>query len=136
MRRLSGHVLIQGVDDEYWPFKDETVTAHRKIESSISGPAVQLSVASVRWGGECRVEVDVSASLDPNQGIHISGEARLFEGTSEDSTDLEDTARIDFVVRPDTTRNRQFYLENRESGGGDHATVRFRLSNSADETGQ
>lgn len=130
MRRLSGHATIHGVDDEYSPQSDETVTAHRGIDAKVSRTGVKLPVKSVKWGGECRVEVDASAILEPeSREIHVSGEARLFEGTSENTEDLEDTARYSFSVPPDRTENATVYLKNHESGGGDHATVHFRLSN-------
>ena len=131
-RLLTGFVKIDGVDDETWPFPDESVSVRRRINAKLSGSGstTGLGIGSVRWGGECRVEVDAAATLDPDGGIHISGEARLFEGTTENTTDLEDRAQIDFVVPPGKNARRVLVLENREAAGGDRATVAFRLSNS------
>ena len=130
-RLLTGFVKIDGVDDE-WPFPDDSVSVRRRVNAKLSGSGstTGLGIGSVRWGGECRVEVDAGATLDPDGGIHISGEVRLFEGTTENTTDLEDSAQIDFVVRPGKNARRVLVLENREVAGGDRATVAFRLSNS------
>ena len=46
-------------------------------------------------GGEVRAELELYATADQDCDAEITGIARLFEGTSEDTTDLED----EFVVR-------------------------------------
>ena len=135
-RQLTGLVRIHGVDDEPWPFEDETVTAHRQVNVHLTDarPMAALRIKSVRWGGECRVEVDATATLDPGEGnIHISGKVRLFEGVSEDTNDLEDEQVVDFVVSPIGLTRRTYQVKNRETGGGDHASVLFRLSSAAQE---
>ena len=140
-RVLRGTIFINGTDDESWPFDDEKVSTSRAIEGvylDISQPAVRLDVHPVRWGGECRVEIQLDARVVDGDQIQIEGNVKLFEGTSEDSEDLEEEKRVEFLVRK-TTRTRpdpahfNVQLSSRGIGGGDHAEISFSFTNSIAE---
>lgn len=136
-RLLSGTVFINGTDDESWPFDDEIVSTTRPVNGvylDINQPAVGLNIEPVRWGGECRVEIQLTARVVEGEQIRIEGDVKLFEGTSENTQDLEEEKRVDFLV-PKTTRNQPLparydvQLNSRGIGGGDHAEISFSFTN-------
>jgi len=135
-RRVAGTVIIDGTDDEIWPESDEATHQVRAIEMVLSSdqPAVAMDIEDVRWGGECRVEIRVTARvLDDNQ-VQVAGDAKLFEGTSEDTPDMEDRQVVEFIV-PKGGRPAHHFVQLRSTGvgGGDHAEITFSLTNSVVE---
>lgn len=88
-RCLAGTVIIDGTDDEYWPQSDETVHRVLNVQMMLDDgqPASAMDIPDVRWGGECRVEVRLTARAVSGNTVQIEGNAKLFEGTSEDTTD-------------------------------------------------
>jgi hypothetical protein len=136
-RVLAGIISINGTDDESWPFSDEKVSTSRVIQGvylDLNQPAVRLNVKPVRWGGECRVEIEVDARVVSGDQIQIEGNVQLFEGVSENTEDLEEEKRVVFLV-PRTTKNQpnpahhNVQLVSRGFGGGDHAEITFSFTN-------
>ena len=129
--QLKGNVFINGVDDEWG--SDEYGELDRDIDIHVRLEKQELRIPHLRWGGECRVELDLVAQLLNKDTVGISGSAALFEGTSEDTNDLEDIKQIQlivpmyrFIVPEDEQRagmNESFRLENRGTGGGDYADI-------------
>lgn len=141
-RLLQGSVAINGVDDESWPFSDERVSIVRQVHGvflDTSQPAVQLDIPDVRWGGECRVEVRVTARVVDNDSVQIEGNVKLFEGDSENTQDLEEERGVVFLVGRSTRSNNfaaahhSVRLSNRGIGGGDYADVSFSFTNAIAE---
>jgi hypothetical protein len=135
-RQLTGNVRITGTDDENWPETDERIDVTTPVSLTLDSdqPAVNLDIPHVRWGGECRVEVQVSARTVGDGAIQVEGEARLYEGNSENTTDLEDRKSLVFSVPRNTRSNtraaRHFVqLVNAGAGGGDHAEITFNFFN-------
>ena len=102
---VGGSISIEGVDDEPWPLDDEKIN-----RSGGFGPQVFNSVdeyylaregpvAEFKWGGECRVEVYLS-SRKIVEGSHIEMAANVFffEGTTEDTRDIDDFRCLDFDI--------------------------------------
>lgn len=139
-RLVNGRVEITGVDDE-WPGSDE-VSGMRWEEFTFgvldwTGSAEDrvgpLSV-ELRWGGECRVEVDLWAAVITDGGtVELTGEARLYEGDSEDTRDLEQALPILLTVLKGRPAHLDVRLESQGIGGGDNATVSLNFTNSAYE---
>ncbi|MCA2685010.1 MAG: hypothetical protein IM504_19585 [Microcystis sp. M038S2] len=136
-RKLAGLVFINGTDDENWPFDNELVQRSFQVQAflNVDQPAVALQIPDVRWGGECRVEVRVTARALGRGEIQIEGNAKFFEGTSEDTQDLEDEKVVTFLVPRNTANNPastnfNIQLNNAGFGGGDHAEISFSLTNS------
>ncbi|EWZ78471.1 hypothetical protein FOWG_17293 [Fusarium oxysporum f. sp. lycopersici MN25] len=50
------------------------------------------------WGGECRVEVTLTARLLAQQRVLVTVNGKLFEGTDESTGDLEDEQNASAVV--------------------------------------
>ena len=118
--QLKGNVFIKGVDDEWG--SDEYGELDRDIDIHVRLEKQELRIPYLRWGGECRVELDLAAQLLNKDTVGISGSAALFEGTSEDTNDLEDIKQIQLIVSR-AGMNESFRLENRGTGGGDYADI-------------
>ena len=55
---------------------------------------IQFEVPDTRWGDECRVEIRLISQIVGPGEVKITASAKPFEGTSEDSDDLEDEGEI------------------------------------------
>ncbi|MYV72332.1 hypothetical protein GT043_41795 [Streptomyces sp. SID2131] len=110
LRTLKGSVKVDGKDAEDIG-SDEFIHETRLIGETGMGEGRVLienqdtlipEVRTFKWGGECRVEVDMHARLLPKvptgQTIHVWGEARFYEGDSEDTDELEDRRGFAFDV--------------------------------------
>jgi hypothetical protein len=131
-RRLAGTVRVDGTDDENWPETDEVVHKTYTINVVLddSQPATALDIPDVKWGGECRVEVRVTARIVDGGRVQVEGKAMLFEGTSENTDDLEDQQTITMTVpRGGSPVHQTIQLRSSGPGGGDHAEVGFSLTN-------
>lgn len=136
-RRLAGTVIVNGTDDENWPESDERVHRVHNVSMvlNVDQPAQAVDIPDVRWGGECRVEVRLTARAVGNGNIQVEGNAKLFEGTSEDTTDLEEEKVVTFTVPRTTASNPNathhfVQLRNEGVGGGDHAEIGLSFTNS------
>jgi hypothetical protein len=100
-RRLSGLVIVDGTDDEYWPQSDERVHREFPVQMvlEVNQPASAIEIPDVRWGGECRVEVRLTARALAEGVVQIEGNAKFFEGTSEGTQDLADEKNVSFLGR-------------------------------------
>ena len=131
-RQVKADIFIRGVDDEPWPQKDLRI--HREFDMEwildTDSPAFVYEVPDVRWGGECRLEVDIVGKLLTRGRVEIEVEARFYEGTSEDTDDLEDEKTITFTLPTNGSPvHRHIHLRNTEIGGGDSADVRLGFTN-------
>ena len=133
-RRVFAKIIITGVDDELG--KDVPVYREYKRERTFdsSNPIATFDVPHVKWGDECRVEVDMTGHLVNGGHVDMVVEARFYEGPSEETEDLADAKTIRFrVPRRGRPVIRTISLHNRELGGGDWAKVELGLTNSLAE---
>lgn len=133
---LLGTVRIEGTDDEWWPESDEHVSRERSVNAILmpDQPSITIDIPDVRWGGECRVEIEMEAVIATGGAIKVTGNAKLFEGVTTSTGDLEDTESIDLTVPPLTPQHlgatsKTVQLRNTEMGGGDHAEIYLRFQN-------
>lgn len=76
----------------------------------------------------------MTARVLEGEQIQIEGNLKLFEGTSEDTQDLEEEKVVVFLVLK-TTRSQPLpahhsvQLNSRGIGGGDHAEIDFSFTN-------
>ena len=132
-RRLAGTVIVNGTDEELWPQSDEHVSRVFNIVMILDAgqPASAMDISDVRWGGECRVELRITARVVDNNAVQIEGNAKLFEGTSENTDDLEDETVVSFTVsKGGVPAHHNIQLRNSGSGGGDHAEIGLSFTNS------
>lgn len=139
VRNVSGSLTISGVDDE-WPGGDETA-AMTWPEIWWGGltytepPEPAPLYFELKWGGECRVEVDLAATVVNRTGtVELRGSARLYEGDSEDTRDLEEEEPIVLTLLKGRVTRHTVQLESQGVGGGDRATVEMTFVNTADES--
>jgi len=128
-RKIFASGSVDVIDDE-WPF-DATRCAYR-----INGEAVvgeQQPSALISWsdccGGEVRVELDLQAMALSSGDIKVLGQARLYEGTSCNTQDLEDKKDIDFLVPANKMTQFNLQLESQGPGGGDKADIKINFAN-------
>lgn len=96
----SRHVLSLGgslhiTDDESWPFSDEHCTRGLSGFDSAQLPSDNTAVVADTnngCGGEIRVEVHATATLNSSGVFCINGKVYLYEGTSESTGDLDGQA--------------------------------------------
>lgn len=122
----SGSIRIK--DDEIFSdeYGDLTLTSTGVV--SPDQPSVTLVKVSQCVGGEVRCEVELDAEYENNGDARISGEVRLFEGTSCSTTDLEDTQNINLLTPKDGVASIDV---DTMASGGDYAKGKIRFSNTA-----
>jgi len=135
-RLLQGNVRVEGVDHEDFTANEHPSDKLRDFQIVLEPgqPEQNITVAPVKWGGECRVEVELNARLVDQSTAKITGQARFFEGASEETGEQEDTETIDFVVprTTSTTPPRQHHVSLRNTvaiGAEDSAEVFLTVSN-------
>lgn len=127
--RIRGDMRI--VDDENWPDSDEVGTFDI-FKTARLDPWTRRAKLQVKEcvGGEVRVEIDFNLQLlSDNTSVAVTGEARLYEGTSCRTNDREDRESFEARVAADASTSRTIALRNRGAGGGDKADISFTITN-------
>jgi hypothetical protein len=131
-RRLGGVIVIDGTDHE-WLLPNE----YGHLESAVDQPLtagqgpIALRVPHLKFGGEVRIEVQLTAAAQANGEVQVSGAAKLYEGTSEQTSDLDDEKRITLTIpRGGTPVVQRFSLGQRK---GDSASILVCLTNALAE---
>jgi hypothetical protein len=129
-RLITVAATIDGVDDESLPWESDEYGHGEFVRETVLSNSQPQNVMHMvlRWGGECRVELNMTGQQLDSGDVRVNGEALLFEGTSEDSGDLDGKKVFDFLVpRKKSIMNVQ-EVRN-EDEGGDRATIRMTVSN-------
>lgn len=88
----------------------------------------------IRWGGECRAEFNTLVQrLGNGKDVRIYGDLKLFEGTSEDTDDLDGVTLIDFVCPKSITLPYEAFVRNNDENDDDWAKVKLTVSNFPNE---
>ena len=82
-----------------------------------------------RWGGECRTEIKVLAQRTDSRNVRIYGDLKLFEGTSEDTQDLDGVTEVDFVCPKSTIMPYEVFVRNNAEDDDDWAKVKMTVLN-------
>jgi hypothetical protein len=134
-RRVSGTVFIDAIDHETFGANEtgqSTQTFSLVIDENM--PANRINIAPLRVGGEVRVELEIAVQAQSDGIVQVSGTARLFEGASEDTDDLEDQQDVTFSVpRGGVPARFNIELRNRGFDGGDSARISTVVTNSVFE---
>ena len=90
---------MHGVDHENFGSNEETRRTVTQ-ETILSYPNQGLSVLEFihGWGGECRFELRLTATLLGDKTIRVQGNALLYEGISEGTTELDGHREVSFIV--------------------------------------
>ena len=95
---------IHGVDDELIGPNEEIRTSVTKIFRVGRGEMIpKTKLAEVKWGGECRLEVYFYGECSESGEITLQFQMLLYEGTSEDTRDLDGTHSFFATVKSDKT---------------------------------
>lgn len=129
-RKISVAGNMRIVDDETFGSNEEERRAFSDAKFLDDDQLEQVIYVEEGVGGEVRLELTINAQLLTNDGIRVSGVASLFEGTSEDTSDLDGQHFFNFVVLPNRVINHKFRVRNTDEGG-DFADVSFSCSNRA-----
>jgi hypothetical protein len=130
-RRLVVSGSFYGYDDERSGHEElpASITEQKIILPQSSSPENVLNQV-FKWGGEVRVELSLSGVIANESGdIQVTGSAKLFEGTSEDTDDLEDEQEIKFLIPRGQDFSSPIHLDNSGLGGGDYADITLTFDN-------
>jgi hypothetical protein len=133
-RRITVDVDADGMDFEDWPQANERGYLKTKqitfLEEGNRDVPVLNAVFS--WGGECRSDISLKGSVNGGK-FFATGLTRLFEGTSEDTGDLDGQETINFSVGKGDSSNVAFTVRNTDENAQDRATWRLTVSNNITE---
>ena len=124
---VGGSMYI--VDDEWGT--DETATRYVLMSNIRVGPygthgeRTQIE----KMGGEVRVELRLKFDWKLNCSVDMWYEAKLYEGTSEETNDLEDTKAGTINIPKDANVPLTIKLKNTEFDGGDTADITLNIRN-------
>lgn len=134
-RHLFGNLNIRAKDDESIG-KDKFLNVpNLEIDNFLNdnGQVVPIVDGIWRWGGECRLEAKLSAQAITGGKISVFGDVLLFEGTSENTNDLDGRKSVKFIVEKTTSANpkptKHFVEVNNTDEGGDYAHLNLTLRN-------
>jgi hypothetical protein len=127
-RRLTASAFISGVDDE--TFGSNEYGEASLVRETVLSDSVPQNVLDMecRWGGECRVELTLVGQALDNGDVRVNGTAKLFEGTSEGTSDLD--GQRDFVVLVPRGKNASDSVTvKNDDEGGDYADITVTFNN-------
>lgn len=95
------------------------------------GPDKLSNVAhrTYKWGGEMRLEYTITVRLLVNNTIDVDVHGLLFEGTSEDTTDLDGTGSTTFQVPVGATRGATLTITNTQEDDDDEGQLAISVKN-------
>lgn len=130
-RRVQIQLRIQTTDDESWPWDDEHADTSYFREVLVQPWHSHEDVyISQQMGGEIRIEVRLYIDLNMDRSINVNLNAKMFEGSSEDTNDLDSEENFTgFRIGKDQTRSGSIRLYNGGAGGGDVSNISFTITN-------
>jgi hypothetical protein len=134
-RKVNVTVLMNAVDHETFGANQTGASTQRfSMVIDESMPANRLEVVPLKVGGEVRVEMDVAVQIVTGTTAQVAGKARLYEGASDDTDDLEEEKDFVFLVpKGGDPKEHHVELRNRGFGGGDSASITLVATNSITE---
>jgi hypothetical protein len=127
-RLVTASAHIDGTDDETFG-SNEFGSASFTRETVLNDSQPQNLIEMVcKWGGECRVELELTGQRLNDDGVRIDGHAKMFEGTSEETDDFDGQTLFQFVVPKGRTVGNSQTVRN-EDEGGDFADISMTVSN-------
>ncbi len=116
---------------------DETFGANEHADGDQSGEAVitnqmpqELITMVQTCGGEVRIELRLDARATEGGDVLVTGKALLYEGTSEQTDDLDGQESVNFLAPRDNFTHKSYTVRNQDEGG-DFAEITMTVSNHA-----
>ncbi len=130
---LYRRLIIRGTMkiEDYENFgSNEHATRHMARNSEWPLRDARRGALDREMGGEIRVEVTLKIDWKIDLSIHIDWNVKFFEGTSEETSDLDGERSGSFMVGKDQTRELKFSVWNTdEDEPQDRADISFDLTN-------
>jgi hypothetical protein len=127
-RRVTIAAHMDLTDDETFGDNERgAADLFREAVVTNSMPQDLISMDGVA-GGEMRVELRLDAQALINGDVIIQGKIELYEGTSEQTTDLDGTESVKFLIPRDNFVAKTFTIRNTDEGG-DFAVVTMNTGN-------
>lgn len=82
-----------------------------------------------RWGGECRAEFNMVAQRMDNGEVRMVGDFLLYEGTSENTDDLDGVRHFEFIVPRSGSVPFTCHVRNDDEGDDDWGHVEVMVQN-------
>lgn len=120
-----------GRDDESWPWDDEITDPAPEYFELELGPDKLVNSAhrTYKWGGEVRVEYDITVRLLVNNTIDVAVQGTLYEGTSEDTNDLDGTGGLTFQCPVSNTAGATLTITNTDEDCPDAGVLSISVKN-------
>ena len=130
-RRVTITVSFEGQDYEFFGSNEYPPPFNSTRVVIITNDMPQgLMNFQIRWGGECRAEFNTLVQrISGGNDVRIYGDLKLFEGTSEDTNDLDGVTTIDFVCPKSSTIPYEAFVRNNDEDDDDWAKVKMTVSN-------
>jgi hypothetical protein len=90
---------------------------------------VNFAGRSYHWGGEVRVEYGITVRLLLDNTIDVQLQGTLYEGTSEDTTDLDGQGGTTFLVGVGATTGATVTITNTDEDAGDAGVLSISVKN-------
>lgn len=128
--RITHGVRMDITDDETFG-SDEHAHVTRGGTLVLDASRPELTDLTIgKCGGEVRVELRVTYRQAAGGAVNVAGRALLYEGTSENTTDLDGRASFDGTVPSGASRGFNVRVRNTDEGG-DFADIRVDVNNLA-----
>ncbi|MEY2848264.1 MAG: hypothetical protein RI885_929 [Actinomycetota bacterium] len=127
-RRVTINAHMELTDDETFG-SNEHGSGDKSGEVVVTnGSPQEIINMVVTAGGEMRVELPINVQARSNGDTKATGTAKLFEGTSEQTDDLDGQLDVDFLIPRDGFVSKDYTIRNTDEGG-DFATIKLTASN-------
>jgi hypothetical protein len=130
IRRVTAVVSFEGQDYENFGSNEYPAPINTSRTIILSDALPQNLVGFVsKWGGECRAEFNLLAQRLDNSDVHLRGVLKLFEGTSEDTDDLDGIREFEFICPRSATVPFEAFVRNDDEDDDDWARVHVLVTN-------
>ena len=127
-RRVTINAHMELTDDETFG-SNEHNSGDKSGEVVVTNGSPQEIINMVTTaGGEMRVELPISVQAMANGDTRATGQSKLYEGTSEQTDDLDGTLDTDFLIPRDGFVSKSYTIRNTDEGG-DFAVITLTASN-------
>jgi hypothetical protein len=127
-RKVTISATIDGLDHETFGANERGHAEFTRETILNSSQPQNVMDMQLMWGGECRVEFRLTGQMQDDSSIRCTGEALLFEGTSETTGDLDGRRDFTFIVPKGKTVSNQQRVNN-DDEGDDFADIRMTVTN-------
>ena len=127
---ITYHSSMYIVDDEVLRDETQRVSNRGNLLLTPEQPSRRLFFIG-RCGGEVRIELTVVITQATGGGVSVRQSAKLYEGTSTSSRDLDGSSDHTGTVGANNTQRLSFRVRNTEERGDDYADLTLTITNRA-----